>query len=135
VRCARVSIANAPATDDERLFVELPDPPEGEELEIGGGTIRIARHPARTGTVTDLAYVDGTVLVAGMSNEEFSSNLRRIPFPFTGDMSDNSLEIFHVSHGQWETAAPIRSCCHSTAVAASSPATRARRSCTSRSTR
>ncbi len=108
VRCARVSIANAPTTDDERLFVELPDPPEGEELEIGGGTIRIARHPARTGTITDLAYVDGTVLVAGMSNEEFSSNLRRIPFPFTGDMSDNSLEIFHVSHGQWETAAPIR---------------------------
>jgi hypothetical protein len=108
VPCSRVSIANAPTADDERVVVELPDPPEGEELEIGGGTIRIARHPARTATVTDLAYVDGTVLVAGMSNEEFSSNLRRIPFPFTGEMTDNSLEIYHVSHGQWETAAPIR---------------------------
>jgi hypothetical protein len=43
-----------------------------------------------------------------MSNEEFSSNLRRIPFPFTGEMLDNSLEIFHVAHGKWETAAPIR---------------------------
>ena len=37
-----------------------------------------------------------------------ASTLRRIPFPFTGDMADNSLEIFHVSHGKWETAAPIR---------------------------
>ena len=55
-----------------------------------------------------MAYVDGTLVVAGMSNEEFSSTLRRIPFPFTGEVSDNNLEIFHVSHGKWETAAPIR---------------------------
>jgi len=108
VASSRVSITNAPSADDERLDVELPDPPLGEELEIGGGTIRITRRPARTSTVTDLAYVDGSVLVAGMSNEEFASNLRRIPFPFTGEMTDNSLEIYHVSHGQWETAAPIR---------------------------
>jgi len=55
-----------------------------------------------------LAYVDGMLLVAGLSNEEFSSKLRRIPFPFAGDVADNNLEIFHVSHGKWETAAPIR---------------------------
>ena len=55
-----------------------------------------------------MAYVDGTLLVAGLSNEEFSSRLRRIPFPFTGEVSGTSLEIFHVSHGKWETAAPIR---------------------------
>jgi hypothetical protein len=48
------------------------------------------------------------LVVAGMSNEEFSSHLRRIPFPFTGTVAENSLEIFHVSHGKWETAAPIR---------------------------
>ena len=42
------------------------------------------------------------------SNEEFSSTLRRIPFPFNGEAESNSLEIFHVSHGQYETAAPIR---------------------------
>ena len=34
--------------------------------------------------------------------------LRRIRFPFTDDVADNNLEIFHVSHGKWETAAPIR---------------------------
>src|SRR5438477_3383992 len=101
-------ITNAPAEDDARVTIELPDGDEGEEIEVRGRKIRIWRRPARTATVTDMSYVDGTVLVAGMSNEEFASNLRRIPFPFTGEMTDNSLEIFHVSHGQWETAAPIR---------------------------
>ena len=34
--------------------------------------------------------------------------LRRIPFPFNGNTQTNSLEIFHVSHGKYETASPIR---------------------------
>src|SRR5437660_4194426 len=101
-------ITNAPAEDDARVTIELPDGDEGEEIEVRGRKIRIWRRPARTATVTDMSYVDGILLVAGMSNEEFSSNLRRIPFPFSGGMADNSLEIFHVSHGKWETAAPIR---------------------------
>lgn len=68
----------------------------------------VSRDQLRTVTVTDMAYVDGVLLVAGASNEEFSSTLRRIPFPFTGSTLANSLEIFHVSHGKYETAAPIR---------------------------
>ena len=55
-----------------------------------------------------MAYVGGALLVAGLSNEEFSSKLRRIPFPFSDEVTGSSLEIFHVSHGKWETAAPIR---------------------------
>ena len=43
-----------------------------------------------------------------LSNEEFSSKLRGIPFPFSAGIVGSSLEIFHVSHGKWETAAPIR---------------------------
>jgi hypothetical protein len=106
---SQVSIDNAPTPDDERVDVVLPDSDEGEILEIPDGRkIRIVKRPARQATVTDMAYIDGTLLVAGMSNEEFSSNLRRIPFPFQGGGVDNSLEIFHVSHGKWETAAPIR---------------------------
>jgi hypothetical protein len=108
VPVAVVTIADAPAEDDERLDITLPQGDEGEELEIRGHKIRILRRPIRTSTVTDMAYVDGSLLVAGLSNEEFSSKLRRIPFPFTDDVADNSLEIFHVSHGKWETAAPIR---------------------------
>jgi len=105
---AEAAIADAPAEDDERLDTTLPQGPEGEELRFGERTIRILRRPIRTSTVTDMAYVDGVVLVAGLSNEEFSSKLRRIPFPFGEQVVDNNLEIFHVSHGKWETAAPIR---------------------------
>ncbi|MDE2844502.1 MAG: hypothetical protein OXN21_14135 [Chloroflexota bacterium] len=68
----------------------------------------VTRVKLRTVTITDMSYVDGLLVVAGTSNEEFSSTLRRIPFPFSGDTSSNSLEIFHVSHGRYETAAPIR---------------------------
>ena len=68
----------------------------------------VSRVKLRTVTVTDMSYVDGLLVVAGTSNEEFSSTLRRIPFPFSGDVDSNSLEIFHVSHGRYETAAPIR---------------------------
>ncbi len=68
----------------------------------------VTRMKLRTVTVTDMSYVDGLLLVAGTSNEEFTSTLRRIPFPFNGETASNSLEIFHVSHGQYETAAPIR---------------------------
>jgi len=108
VPVAEVAIADAPAEDDERLDITLPRGAEGEELQIGERTIRILRRPIRTSTVTDMAYVAGALLVAGLSNEEFSSKLRRIPFPFSDDATGNNLEIFHVSHGQWETAAPIR---------------------------
>ena len=68
----------------------------------------VTRMKLRTVTITDMSFVDGLLVVAGTSNEEFSSTLRRIPFPFTGDTQSNSLEIFHVSHGRYETAAPIR---------------------------
>jgi hypothetical protein len=108
---SRTAIEDAPAEDDRRVEVRVVvDSREGQEIEPRPGfRLRIARDPLRTVTVTDLAYVDGVLLVAGASNEEFSSTLRRIPFPFHGDAQANSLEIYHVSHGKYETASPIRS--------------------------
>jgi hypothetical protein len=111
VRFAEAAIDDAPGEDDERVAGRIvpAGSSEGEDFEIAsmGLTIRLAREPLRTVTVTDLAYVDGTLLVAGASNEEFSSSLRRIPFPFGERGSRSSLEIFHTSHGKWETASPI----------------------------
>lgn len=104
-----VAIDDAPGDDDPRLDFQLGDGPDGQEFELPDGRkIHVARRPARKSTVTDMGYVDGLVLVAGLSNEEFSSTFRRIPYPFRGDVASNSLEIFHVAHGAWETAAPIR---------------------------
>ena len=102
-------IENAPAEDDDRTEARLVQGDrEGEVMEHGGDRFNVARDRLRTVTVTDMAYVDGLLLVAGASNEEFSSTLRRIPFPFDGNAQTNSLEIFHVSHAQYETASPIR---------------------------
>ena len=62
----------------------------------------------RQQSITDLAYVDGKVFVAGLSNEEFASKLRSIPFPFQEADAGTSVEIFHGAHGQFETASPVR---------------------------
>jgi hypothetical protein len=106
---AQVSLDDAPGPDDDRRDIVLNRPGEDSEtLEIRGVTLTLTRVKLRTSTITDLAWVDGTLLVAGVSNEEFSSTLRRIPFPFGEEMQSSSLEIFHVSHGKYETASPIR---------------------------
>jgi hypothetical protein len=109
VAYSKATIDDAPTEDDDRLDVRVVHPrDEGEDLEIHGVQLRIAREKLRTTTVTDMAYLDGELLVAGASNEEFSSSLRRIPFPFDGENQTSSLEIYHVSHGKYETASPLR---------------------------
>jgi hypothetical protein len=109
VSFSQVALEDAPAPDGEPGDFQLGGRGEGQRMELPDGrTIYLSRVPARTSTVTDMAFVDGLLLVAGMSNEEFSSTFRRIPVPFSGDQVSTSLEIFHVSHGMWETAAPIR---------------------------
>ncbi len=107
----QTSLADAPAADDARQdgWV-VQGTREGEWFDVPSmhTRLRVARSPLRTVTVTDLAFVDGVLLVAGASNEEFVSTLRRIPYPFTGTAAASSLEIFHVSHQQYETHSPIR---------------------------
>lgn len=66
------------------------------------------RQSARSQAITDLGYVNGRVLVAGMSNEEFSSSLRSIAFPFDGSGKPASVEIYHGAHGRFETRSPVR---------------------------
>ena len=63
----------------------------------------------RLESITDLAFADGRVFVAGLSNEEFSSRLIAIPFPFTSEGFDGAaIEIYHGAHGRFETKTPIR---------------------------
>lgn len=62
----------------------------------------------RTWTVSDLGYYDGKVMVTGLSNQEFSSTFRSIPFPFKDSQDHASLEIYHAAHGRYETNAPIK---------------------------
>ncbi len=62
----------------------------------------------RLEAITDLAFVDGKVFIAGLSNEEFASKLRSVPFPFKEADQGTSVEIYHGSHGRFETNAPVR---------------------------
>jgi hypothetical protein len=63
---------------------------------------------ARVDAITHLAFVKGRLLVAGLSNEEFSSKLRMIPFPFEKTDRGTSIEIYHGAHGAVETKSPVR---------------------------
>jgi hypothetical protein len=62
---------------------------------------------SRAMAITDLAFLNGELLIAGLSNEAFASTLRRAKFPFDSGARATTLEIFHTSHGKYETAAPI----------------------------
>jgi len=80
--------------------VVLPNPVNASTGGRGGN--------ARLQAITDLAFVDNRVFVAGLSNEEFSSTLRAIPFPFSSVDKGTNVEIWHGSHNQFETNSPIR---------------------------
>lgn len=82
-------------------MVSLTDAPDPGAKDGRGQSKRVE-------AITDLAYVDGNVIVAGLSNEEFSSSLRSIPFPFRKADQGASIEIYHGSHGRFETNAPVR---------------------------
>ena len=88
VRFARVELSNP--VDSEKKHPWMPD------LNL------------RTDTITDMAYTEGTLFVAGLSNEDFASTLWRVPLPFADGTAATTLEIYHGAHGAFETQAPIR---------------------------
>lgn len=85
IRHARAQLTDAPAADAKTQWGESK----------------------RTLSITDLALSDGVLYVAGLSNEEFASALRRVPYPFGGSVATTTVEIYHTSHDRFETASPI----------------------------
>jgi hypothetical protein len=82
---------------------DLPDAPV--DRTVGEG--RRQSNPRRE-SITDVAFLENRVLIAGLSNEEFASALRAIPFPFQTVANGTSVEIYHGAHGAFETRAPVR---------------------------
>jgi hypothetical protein len=58
--------------------------------------------------ITELQYSAGQVIVAGLSNEDFSSTLRVVPYPFSKADRGASIEIYHTSQFTYETNSPVR---------------------------
>ncbi len=79
--------------------VAIPNAPEKEA--------KVWERASRTWTLTDLQYVNGQVIISGLSNEEFSSALRTVQFPFNAEMITTNVQAYHVSHGQNETNSPV----------------------------
>jgi hypothetical protein len=96
--------------------IVLPNaPPSETPLVLGDRKMPIANYPDKIDpkglfgvqTITHMAFIDGKLYVAGLSNEEFASKLRVIPYPFNTADNGTSVEIFHGSHGQLETFSPV----------------------------
>jgi hypothetical protein len=66
-----------------------------------------SRRDPRASVITDMEFADGRLWVAGLSNEEFASKLRAIPYPFSTVDTGTSVEIFHGNHGALETRSPV----------------------------
>jgi hypothetical protein len=62
----------------------------------------------RADTITDMAYADGALYIAGLSNEEFASTMWKVAYPFAGAVSATTVENYHGAHGKYETEAPVR---------------------------
>jgi hypothetical protein len=116
-----LAVSRGRGEDASPVILRLDSAGGMKELELKNAVTSVARLPnppvsnAKAGnrnprieTITQLAYLDGNVIVAGLSNEEFSSNLRVIPFPFRAVNNGASVEIYHGSHGDYETQAPVR---------------------------
>lgn len=90
---------------------------DGKISEVSLKNIKFAKavlpNPAGPGkgrqdVITHIAFHKDKVIVAGLSNEEFASKLRAIPFPFKNVDQGTSVEIFHGAHGKLETKSPVR---------------------------
>jgi hypothetical protein len=61
--------------------------------------------------ITDVTWAGDRVLVAAQANETFGSKIYSIVAPLENNSTGAiySTETYHVSHGKWETRAPIKS--------------------------
>lgn len=82
----------------------LPNAAEDKEITAPNGR----KSNRRLDSITDLAYVDGKVLVAGMTSAAAPSNVRSLVFPFTTADDGTAIEIFHGAHGKLEDYAAVR---------------------------
>lgn len=92
--------------------------PEGETTfgvrGMGPGMPPLARDVAkseialRTLAIMDIEFYEGELFVAGVAHDNFLSSLRRMSYPFDGTQSITNVDMYHVTHDQWESRAPIR---------------------------
>jgi len=111
---AYLSLARGKGPDAKAAIVRVDR--KGEPTEVALKNVKFAKtelpNPAagngRKDSITCIAFVKDRVYVAGLSNEEFASKLRSVPFPFAAADKGTSVEIYHGNHGAFETRSPVR---------------------------
>ena len=83
------------------LKAELRDAPSATAVGRRG------RKP-RDSSITDIAYVDGRVIVSGLSSSKAPSAIRELVFPFQAKDHGASVEIYHGAHGKYEDYSPVQ---------------------------
>jgi len=88
---------------DKVSYSKLPlgNLPGADQKDKRGGSLR-------TESITDLAFFEGKLFIAGLSNEQFASKLRSVAWPFQSADSGTSVEVYHAAHGGLETRSPVR---------------------------
>ncbi|MBX9792522.1 MAG: hypothetical protein K2Y37_26775 [Pirellulales bacterium] len=89
-----ISLENVPHARAE--LTDVPDSAVGR------------RGDPRDDAITDLAYRDGKLLVAGLAKGESPSTVREFAFPFAAGATATKIEIFHAAHGRVEDHAVVR---------------------------
>jgi len=110
-----ISVSRGKGADAMAVLLKLDSAGKLSEVKLDNVKYSAAKLPnpptqsnQKTNTITEVRYVDGKVLVAGLSNEEFSSNMKVIAFPFADADRGALIEMYHGSHGRYETNSPIR---------------------------
>ncbi len=97
------SIAQVSLKNVEFSKAALPDAPEDKVVQRGR-----RRSNPRMDSITDLAYVDGRVIVSGLASGSSPSSIREIAFPFVEADAGSRVEIYHGAHGKYEDYSAIR---------------------------
>ncbi|MCA8998876.1 MAG: hypothetical protein KDA80_17890 [Planctomycetaceae bacterium] len=80
-------------------------PNAAEDKEVGEGR---RRRNNRGSSITDLAFVDGELIVSGLANDDTPTNVWSLVFPFQSVDKGTSLEIYHAAHGRSESYPAIQ---------------------------
>ena len=64
--------------------------------------------PLRSLAIMDMEFFNGELFVSGVAHDNFLSTLRRISYPFDGTQGIANVEMYHITHDQYESRAPIR---------------------------
>lgn len=71
----------------------------------------VVAHQRRAG-IDDIGWVDGQIVVTGSTNAQFDADIISVPAPLgKAQPQATRAETYHLTHGAWETRAPVRRFC------------------------